>query len=683
MNSFSIQELELIGKKIYNENELAYSVDLASHIQNLQLDKNSIILAFLMSLNLKDTTKINIVKDNFGEKLIEQIELLQRIGSISIPDTSKKIQKLRQLFIELTNDLRIIIIKLTERLVKLKRCSEIKSNDLEKIAEECLYLYSPIAHRLGIRKIYTQMEDISFRVLFPQDYQKLNQIIEKNRRIYEQKLNIMKNELKNLLIKSQIEALIQSRVKRLYSIFLKIKNKNTSIDEIYDLMALRVITDTIENCYYTLGLVHQNWIPIEGRFRDWVSYPKPNGYRSIQTTIATKKGEKFEIQIRTNEMHREAEYGSAAHWAYKEGIAKSNDWTIKLKEFLENDDYFENPYVIIDKISSEIKRDYINVLTPKGEVITLPEGSTAIDFAYQIHTQLGNQIIGARINGKFAKPKSKLNSGDVIEIITSKNAKPSRDWLNFVKTAKARSKILIWIKKNESEKIIFEGKRAWEKFKKTFKKKLEGFDDEHTFKNNLNKIGFKSEEDFYSAIAIKSIKLTRSLLRKLYPDAFIKLKKLKTIDKKNLDISNLKPKIIIEGLKNIETQLAKCCNPIKGQEIVAYITKNSLIKIHSIDCPFLNSSILDKDRLRKADWLDSESKQIVRLRIYGQNYDEMLTELIEKSNELKISIIKTERIVKNEKIQILTELEIKDFNQLKQFQSKLINSRNISSFQML
>lgn len=683
MNSFSTQELELIGKKLYTENELAYSVDLASHIQNLQLDRNSIILAFLMSLNLKDTTKIDIVKNNFGEKFIEQIELLQRIGSISIPDTSKKIQKLRQLFIELTNDLRIIIIKLTERLVKLKHCYELKSSDLEKIAEECLYLYSPIAHRLGIRKIYTQMEDISFRILFPQDYQKLNQIIEKNRRIYEQKLNIMKNELKNLLIKSQIEALIQSRVKRLYSIFLKIKNKNTSIDEIYDLMALRVITDTIENCYYTLGLVHQNWIPIEGRFRDWVSYPKPNGYRSIQTTIATKRGEKFEIQIRTNEMHREAEYGSAAHWAYKEGIAKANDWTIKLKEFLENDEYFENPYVIIDKISSEIKRDYINVLTPKGEVITLPEGSTAIDFAYQIHTQLGNQIIGARINGKFAKPKSKLNSGDVIEIITSKNAKPSRDWLNFVKTAKARSKILIWIKKNESEKIIFEGKRVWEKFKKTFKKKLEGFDDEHTFKNNLNKIGFKSEEDFYSAIAIKSIKLTRSLLRKLYPDAFIKLKKLKTIDKKNLDISNLKPKIIIEGLNNIETQLAKCCNPIKGQEIVAYITKNSLIKIHSIDCPFLNSSILDKDRLRKADWLDSESKQIVRLRIYGQNYDEMLTELIEKSNELKISIIKTERIVKNEKIQILTELEIKDFNQLKQFQNKLINSRNISSFQML
>ncbi len=683
MNSFPVQELVLIGGKLYTENELKFALDLVNYIKNLQLDEHSIILSFLMNVDLKDTSKINILKDNFDNKFIEKIELLQRIGSINIPDTGKKIQKLRKLFVEITSDLKIIIIKLAERLVKLKNSFEMELDDLGKISEECLYLYSPIAHRLGIRKIYTQMEDIAFSVLYPNDYQKLNNIIEKNRKVYELKLNLIKGDLKNLLEKNQIEATIQSRVKRLYSIYLKLKNKNTTIDEIYDLMALRVITNTIENCYYTLGLVHQNWIPIEGRFRDWISYPKPNGYRSIQTTIATKKGEKFEIQIRTNEMHREAEYGSAAHWAYKEGISKADDWTIRLKEFLENDEYFDNPYVIIDKISNEIKRNYINVLTPKGDVITLPEGSTAIDFAYHIHTQLGNQIIGARINGRYAKPKSKLNSGDVIEIITNKNAKPSRDWLNYVKTTKARSKILIWIKKNESEKIIFEGKRIWEKFKKTFKKKLEGFDDDHIFKNNLNKIGFKSDEDFYSAIAIKSIKLTRSLLRKLYPKAFTKDKKSKSIDKKTNDLLNLQPKISVEGIFNIETQLAKCCNPIKGQPILAYITKTSKIKIHSLNCPFIKSKFLDKERLRKAEWLDTESKQTVRLKIFGQNYEKMLTELIEKTNELKITITKTERIIKNNIAQILTELEIINFNQLQQFQNKLINSNNISSFQIL
>ncbi len=684
MNSSLIRELELIGERIFNESELNFSSQLAVFIQNLQLDESSIIISFLMNSNLQDSSIFKIISLKFGEKYIEPIKLLQRISNITLPDTSKQIQRLRKLFIEITNDLRIIIIKLAEQLIKLRFAELGNSFDIKKISEECLYLYSPIAHRLGIRKIYTEMEDIAFKILFPDDYNKLYYAMEKNRKLYEQKLLKMTKELNILLKNNSIDATIQSRVKRLYSIFLKIKNKNTSFEEIYDLMAIRVITSSIDYCYQTLGIVHRNWIPAEGRFRDWVSYPKPNGYRSIQTTIITKNGEKFEVQIRTQEMHREAEYGPAAHWAYKEGIINGEDWTFRLKEFLENDEYFENPYVIIDKISSEIKRDYINVLTPKGDVITLPESSSAIDFAYHIHTQLGNQIIGARINGKFAKPKSKLNSGDVIEIITSKSAKPSRDWLNYVKTAKARSKILIWIKKNESEQIIFEGKRSWEKLKKMFKKKLDGHDDEHLFKNNLNKIGFKSTDDFYSAIAIKSIKLSRSLLRKLFPNAFTKPIKEKSIDKKKIHSKDFEPPVSIEGLFNIESQIAKCCNPIKGESIIAYITKNSKIKIHSINCPFINNSPIDTERLRKAEWLETDSRQIVKLRFYGYNYIEMLSELIEKSAEQNIMIIKTEKIQsKDDKALIYSEIEIKDITQLRQFQNRIINSRNINSFQML
>ncbi len=660
------------GQKIYTPEQQELAFRLLDFTESLNLDKNTLITSYFSLVDTSNPEVCNLILDTFGTDILKRVELLSRISNINFPETKKKISGLRQLFIELTTDLSSIFIKLSERLITLRKAEEDSSPELKKIAEECLYLYSPIAHRLGIRRIYTEMDDISFKVLHPDEFRRLSKIIEKRRADFERKLTIMGNNISELLEKNNIRAQIQKRVKRLYSIYLKLENKGVTLNQVYDLMALRIVTNKVENCYQTLGMIHSKWLPIEGRFKDWITFPKPNGYRSIQTTILTRSGDKFEIQIRTEEMHREAEYGSAAHWAYKENVNAKSNWIPRLKEFLENDEYFNNPYELHNFLKADLKRDYIHILTPKGDIITLPHGSTPIDFSYAIHSEVGNKTTGARINGKFAKLKTELHSGDVVDIITSKKPNPSRDWLEFVKTSKARSKILLWLKKNEQEQIIAEGKRLWEKFKKRFKSKLENIDEEQSFKKNLLNVGFKTADDFYSAIAIKSLKPKLPLLRRLYPDAFRgeESKRKHRVEKPHS--ADRSPQVEVEGLKGIKTTLAGCCNPIKGEEIIAYITRMSELKIHSADCRYILSQQFDTERLKTANWVMTESAQKTKIKVFGENYNDILKAVVEQATSDKITISNSStRNVGENIVSILFELEVKDISHLKEFIRKI------------
>lgn len=375
---------------------------MITEAQKFKLGDDLLPLAAFMNANVSNNDVRSLLESEFGREIIDKIQLFDRISKISIPETQKRIADLRKIFIEITDDLRLIILKLIERLLTLKYASDRNSKNVLSLAEESLYLYSPIAHRLGISKLYQPMEDIAFKHLYPDDYKKIHRAIEIRRETLERKLKTMSYNVAESLRKHNIPAEIKHRVKRPYSIYRKLKNQNTTLDGIFDLMALRVITDSEEHCYLTLGIVHSQWIPIEKRFRDWITYPKPNGYRSIQTTVHTTSGDKFEIQIRTYEMDLEAEYGGAAHWAYKEKTAGKNDlWVKKLKDFLENDEYFENPAELFEMLKSEMKSDYIHVLTPKGNVISLVEGATALDFAFSVHTDIGYKAIGARINANL------------------------------------------------------------------------------------------------------------------------------------------------------------------------------------------------------------------------------------------------------------------------------------------
>jgi GTP pyrophosphokinase len=632
----NIAKLKEIGKKLYSEKDLNFSINLYKKTINLNLDEQSATIAFFLRADIENNSKREIIQKNFSKDFFEKIELLQRISKISFSEKEKRIKEIRENFLELSDDYKTIIIKLIERLETLKEAEILKLPVIKKLSEEVLYFYSTIAHRLGISKIYTEMEDVSFRNLFKKEYAQIERIMAEKRGVYKEKLEEMSDYLKILLIKNKIKAKFQQRVKRNYSIYRKIKNKGVDFNNIYDIMAIRVITDSIESCYHALGLIHSQWYPIEGRFRDWIVHPKPNGYRALQTTVITKNGDRFEIQIRTEDMHREAEFGAAAHWSYKEGHKGSKAWFNRLREFLQNDEIFENPFEILENIQSEIKKDYISVLTPKGDIISLPEGATILDFAYAVHSEVGNHTIGGKVNKRFSSIKKELKSGDIIEVITNNKAKPSRDWLKIVKTSKAKTKIREWFRKNEKHIFINEGKKIWEKSIRRYKSKFEGFDNEANFRKNLNQIGYKTNDDLFFALGCKSIKGNLSLLKKLYP---LKSKKeIKRIKEKKKNLIRKSPTIIIEGEDNIDFVLAKCCNPIKGEEIIGYMTKSSGLKIHSKNCLYIKRGYFEKERIRKAKWVMDESLQILRIKIIGEDYQKIVSVLIELTDILNFSI---------------------------------------------
>jgi GTP pyrophosphokinase len=667
------------AETILTPREFEFSQALLEELYAINLDDNSVALACLCSINDLNDEKKKLISDTFSPEALKSLELFKRIGGISMPRGDKRIQTLRKIFIELSEDLKIIILKLYERLIQLRFAFNEKSEHLEALADECLNLYSPIAHRLGIRQIYNQMEDISFKALYPEDFHKIHKAIEKKKEVLQSKLKYMSDLLKEQMKNYKIDCDIQFRLKRPYSIYKKLINQNIELDQIYDLMALRVITDKVENCYLALGIVHRNWIPIEKRFRDWVTFPKPNGYRSIQTTVITKVGDKFEIQIRTKDMHREAEYGSAAHWAYKEKVNTDEDWISRLKEFLENDEYFNNPEALEDLLKSEAKRNFIHILTPKGEVKTIPEGSTVLDFAFTVHTEVFFHCTGARINNKFAKLKTELKTGDIVEILTNKNAKPSRDWLSAIKSHGAKSKLVQWLKKNESDQLEFEGKRIWDRYKKLNKHKLIDIDEESAFKHNLIKTGYKSQEDFFAALGSNSLRPSSTLLRKLFPNAFVKKEQNKETKEKSKNTAE-DIQVIVEGLSNIETKLAKCCNPIKGEPIVAYITQKTGIKVHSVNCPYFLAGNLDEERLKPATWADDAKLQTVKMRILGADYAQMLSSAIEFAQSLKIQVLSTEMINYGAEMQCLDmSVLVKDIDHYQALVKKLKTRNFIKS----
>lgn len=671
--------------KIYTKEEAEFAHAIAKEVRGLQLGEETILTSFLMNADTKNDKIRSIIIENFGTKMLEKMNLLKRMGTVAFPESQKRIMGLRKLFIELTDDLTLIFIKLAERLAALKVAEQSRDATIIDLSEECLYLYSPIAHRLGIRRIYNQMEDIAFKHLFPDEFRKLNRQIERKREEYERKLLKMKANIEELLQKNKIEAQLQYRVKRLYSIFRKIRNQRIDVSQIYDLMALRIITKSTENCYLTLGVIHSNWVPIEGRFRDWVTFPKANGYRSIQTTVLTRKGNKYEVQIRTEEMHQEAEYGSAAHWSYKEGSNTADKWITRLQEFLENDEYFERPHEVLDMLNQEMKRDYISVLTPNGEIISLPEKSTPVDFAFSVHTDLGYKTTGAHVNGKFVKLNTALKSGDICDIVSLKSGTPSRDWLNFVKTSRARSKILRWFKKHEEEHFIIEGKKQFDKLKKGYAAKLDKLEDQElTFRRNIAKSGFKTQDDLFYAIGSKGLKCTLSLLKKLYPDAFVKPAREKTQTSEKSAKQAQSPRVKVDGLKNIETSLAKCCNPIKGEPIIAYVTKRTGIKIHSRSCALYKSGKLAEENLKTAAWEMTESLQTVRLKLYGYSFNDMLKDFVDIADSHKLKVESTERINVGKSYQgMKAELTIKDIGQLHNFTNKLRSANSIENVRQL
>lgn len=598
-----IEQAKIILEKNCSESEIRKTNSAIELLNETKLDQSSIIAASLyMPYSNQTLTKEQIV-DEFGEEVFGMLHGLIELHKVQYNNEQEEAENIRKMYFALAKDFRIIFIKLAFVVAQMRNQDLYSSDELKNLAKLNLDLFAPLAARLGLSKIKSELEDCSFKILHPQKYRDIESTVENKYILAQSMIEKIKENLRQILDELEVHGEIMGRRKHAYSIHKKIINKHENIDDIYDLVALRVIVDTLPECYAVLGKVHQLFTPIRGRFKDYIATPKSNGYQSLHTTILFE-GLPVEIQIRTFDMHRSAEYGYAAHWMYKEKRNKQDSLDEKLgwiRQILEENDNFTSKEMI-DSLKVDIYDGEIFVQTPKGKVVHLPQGATCIDFAYEIHSEVGNHMIGAQINGKMRPITTKLNSGDVVSIITSpKCSGPSRDWLKYVKTISARHKIRQFFKKEMKEENIKTGKSMLEIACKNQNMSLAEIVDTQEFARLLARGSFAGVDELYASIGGGST----NALTVVNHFHQIKLRQQKMLEKKNRVLQendSLEKKVEVEGADNILIKIANCCQPQEGDDIVGYISQGRGLIIHKSSCGHVK--YYDENRIMSAKWRD-------------------------------------------------------------------------------
>ncbi|MCD6545247.1 MAG: bifunctional (p)ppGpp synthetase/guanosine-3',5'-bis(diphosphate) 3'-pyrophosphohydrolase [Thermotogae bacterium] len=574
---------------------IVHPVEVAKILISLNLDTTSVVAGLLHDVVEDCNVSISEIKKEFGSDVTKIVDGLTKIEGLdfNIPNAEAKIESIRKMILAMASDIRVILVKLADRLHNMRTLSHLK--DEKKIIEkskETLSIYAPIAHRLGIHMIKWELEDLAFKYLYPDEYRELKEKVSKKLAERQEVTESYRQQLESFLKEHGIDCKVEGRVKHFYSIWQKMRKKNKTFDEIYDLTALRVITKDEVECYKTLGFVHSLWTPVPGRIKDYIATPKSNGYRALHTTVITQRAELLEIQIRSFEMHREAEYGLAAHWRYKEDLPNSRyKWIDQLIEWQKD---FLSGVVELGEFQRELELDEVFVFTPKGEVKHLPKGSTTIDFAYSVHTEIGHHYAGAKVNGKIVPIDYKLKNGDIVEIIVNKNSKgPSLDWLKYAKSSSTRAKIRKFFKDKYAQELVDKGKEIFRKISKKLNLSMEELLKDEKIIAFMKRNSLKSEKELF--IRLGDGMITQSdLLKLLQPQEDIELitrkpkKRSKTLD------------VIVDGATGVEVRFAKCCMPIPGDSIIGVITKSAGISIHRKNCK--NVSTVPKDRLIKVRW---------------------------------------------------------------------------------
>jgi guanosine-3',5'-bis(diphosphate) 3'-pyrophosphohydrolase len=612
-------------ERVSGDPYIIHPVEVGIILAELEMDATTIAAGILHDTVEDTILDYKQIKDEFGEELADLVDGVTKLTKI--PYTTKQeiqAENFRKMFLAMAKDIRVIIIKLADRLHNMRTLKFMsKEKQLQK-ARETMEIYAPIAHRLGIHKIKWELEDLSFRYLDEKSYYDLVEKIAKKRREREEYIHNIIEDVKNKLIEVEIESDIDGRAKHLYSIHRKMTTQNKTLEQIYDLFAIRIIVSSVKDCYAVLGLIHEMFKPMPGRFKDYISMPKPNMYQSLHSTVIGPEGIPFEVQIRTREMHRVAEVGIAAHWQYKEGFkqqeksyAEKLSWLRQIidwqKDARDADEFMEN-------LRIDLFTDEVFVFTPKGDVKSLRAGSTPIDFAYSIHSAIGNRMIGAKINGRIVNLDYELKNGDIIEIITSAASNgPSRDWLKVAKTSQARNKINQWFKKEKREENVEQGKEILEKEAKKNNLTMNQILKADFLDGVLKKYGFHNMEDLYAAIALGAItavkvvsKLKEEYRRSLPPEEQTEML-LDQIEKENKKKAKNAPEsgIIVKGIDNCLVRLSRCCNPVPGDEIIGYITRGRGVSVHRSDCTNVTNSIIDGDaRLIDVFWYTSVSPNV-------------------------------------------------------------------------
>jgi len=635
--------------RISGELFIFHPLEVAKILADLELDLPTIAAGLLHDVVEDTPYTIEDIESNFGPEVALLVDGVTKLGKLEFKTKEEQqAENLRKMFFAMAKDIRIILIKLADRLHNMRTLKSLpKEKQLAK-AKETLDIFAPLAHRLGISKVKWELEDIAFRYLEPEHYYELVEKVAKKRQERENHINEMIAILKERLTSAGISAEIQGRPKHFYSIYKKMKEQNKTFEQIYDLTAVRVIVNTVKDCYGALGVVHTLWKPIPVRFKDYIAMPKPNMYQSLHTTVIDSSGDPLEIQIRTYEMHKTAEYGIAAHWRYKEGAKNNSDFEQKLswlREILDWQRDLRDAKDFMETLKIDLFTDEVYVFTPKGDVIDLPKGSCPIDFAYRIHTDIGNRCIGAKVNGKMVPLDYELVNGDIIEIITSSHSNgPSRDWLNIVKSPQAKNKIRQWFKKERRDENIARGKEMLEK-----EARRQGYDIyqliKYDFMNNiLKRMSFTNIDDMYAAIGYGAV-TAKQIFQKILDE----YKKNAQPDKLELNLekgdgkSKIQKKldrgIKIDGIGNLLVKFSRCCNPVPGDKIIGYVTRGRGISIHRQDCKNIRQGNFDRARLTEVKWEGFEdSSYPVEIQVWAYDRPGLLSEVINLIGDFKTNI---------------------------------------------
>ncbi|QQS33354.1 MAG: bifunctional (p)ppGpp synthetase/guanosine-3',5'-bis(diphosphate) 3'-pyrophosphohydrolase [Acidobacteriota bacterium] len=642
---------------------LVHPLEVSDILADMRLDDVSVSTGLLHDVVEDTLVDLKTIKEYFGDEVALLVDGLTKIANISdLPKEKQQAENVRKMVLAMITDVRVVLIKLADRLHNMRTMQFLKPEKRERISQETLDIYAPIAHRLGMGKIRGELEDLAFQNLYPDEYRRLARQVDARRPELEANLEKIKSTIAEKLRENDIPFVaIEGRVKRLYSLWKKLKKQKIRIEQVYDLIAARVITPNDKKyCYLTMSVIHDVWTPVPERFKDWIGIPRDNLYRSLHTSVIGENGQPFEVQIRTEEMHHIAEEGVAAHWRYKEkklGAAEEEENLDELRKtverlllpLVEDSERASDSEDFVESLKLDLYPKDVYTFTPQGKVIQLPRGATPIDFAYTIHSDIGDSCTGAKVNGRIVPLRSELHNGDVVEILTTKDSKPSGDWLNFVQTARARSRIRHWISQEQRRESIELGRKMLEKEAERFRLTVKKFlNNEAEIKRIANDYGLSRPDDLFASVGYGKT-LPRNVIAK-----HLGAEKFKELDPEGRKETRLKSAvkaarkfigmpddaIVVNGVDNLLITRAKCCNPLRGEEIVGYISLDKGIVVHNKRCKNMSYLMVNKDRIVDVSWAKTTDDHIqaVQLLATTENRTGMLAGITNAIAEIKTGI---------------------------------------------
>ena len=652
---------------------LTHPLEVAHVLAEMKMDATTVSVGLLHDVVEDTLTSREHLEEIFGPEIAHIVDSLTKISQIHFTSTEhKQAENFRKMLLAMSDDIRVIIVKLADRLHNMRTLRHLKAARREAIARETLEIYAPLAHRLGMGKIRGELEDLAFSFLDPKSYENLKEALEEKRKVNEDFLTEVQAIVESKMTDHGIPCRTDARIKRIYSVHNKLRRQRINLDQVYDLLAVRIVTDDIKNCYAALGVIHNTWRPVPGRIKDFIAMPRPNMYQSLHTSVIAV-GQPVEIQIRTEEMHRVAEEGIAAHWKYKDGKLVADDredqrvsW---LRHLVEWQQEMKDPTDFLSTLKVDLYPEEVYTFTPKGKVVTLPRDATPVDFAYAIHTEVGNGCVGAKINGRLLPLRTRLSNGDIVEVVTQSGHHPSRDWLNFVRTSRARNKIRHWLTVQERTKSIELGRKLLEKEARKYKIGIKTLLEGERMMEVAPEFGCNKVEDLLSGIGYGKIS-ARGLLDKVDPELLkapaTPESRLTSVVKRVLGLGE-DVTVKVQGVDDLLVYRAKCCNPIRGEKIIGYVTRGKGVAVHSKDCPNVQNLMYEADRRIDVEWAGKPADRetySVNLAIVSEDRPGMLAAISTAISGLRSNILDMSARTAEERGVIDITVQIPDMKQL-------------------